>query len=120
VAFPLLVLMTLRLRLLGATAGALVATGIATWFTLHGVGPIGGLEGLAASGRIQMLQIYFLAAILSTLPLAIILAQRASLLASLRRNVDIRRRRSAHGARSVDVRFPRPPGRYQRSLYRAL
>ncbi len=89
VAFPLLVVMTLRLRLVGATAGALVVTGIATWFTLRGLGPIAAFDAGGESGRSQMLQIYFLAAILSTLPLAIILAQRASLLGTLRRNVDI-------------------------------
>ncbi len=89
VAFPLLVLMTLRLRLLGASAGALVVTAIAIWFTLRGLGPIAGAKGLGAGGQIQLLQIYFLAAILSTLPLAIILAQRTSLLGKLRRNVDI-------------------------------
>ena len=89
VAFPLLVLITLRLRLVGATAGALVVTGIAVWFTFEGVGPIAYFDEHGAGGRIQLLQIYFLAAILSTLPLAIILAQRGSLLGMLRRNVEI-------------------------------
>lgn len=83
-AFPFVALLTLRLGLLGATAGAFALAVPAVWFTLHGAGPISGIAGLDWIGRVHFLQLYILAALASTLPIAIILAQRETFAARLR------------------------------------
>jgi len=83
-AFPVLALMTLRLGLPGATAGAFAIAAPAMWFTLHGTGPISGVPHFDWLERIQFLQLYLLAAVVCALPIAIVLAQREALAARLR------------------------------------
>lgn len=83
-AFPVLALMTFRLGLLGATAGAFSLAAPAMWFTLNGAGPISSIPDFDWIGRIQLLQLYLLAAVVSTFPIAVILAQREALATRLR------------------------------------
>lgn len=83
-AFPFVALMTLRLGLLGATAGVFSLAAPAMWFTLSGVGPISNIPDLDWIGHIHFLQLYLLAAVVSALPIAVILAQLEALAARLR------------------------------------
>jgi diguanylate cyclase (GGDEF)-like protein len=82
--FPIVALMTLRLGLPGATAGAFAVAAPAMWFTLQGTGPISGIPDFDWLQRIQFLQLYLLAAVVSAVPIAIVLAQREALAARLR------------------------------------
>jgi diguanylate cyclase (GGDEF)-like protein len=77
--FPLLVLLTLRTGLPGATAGAVTITAIGTFLTAKGIGPIATYPELGVGGRILFLQLYFLAALLSSIPIAVILMVRGAL-----------------------------------------
>ncbi|HEY0147993.1 MAG TPA: EAL domain-containing protein [Allosphingosinicella sp.] len=76
---PLLVLLTLRTGLPGATAGAVAIMGIGTALTAKGIGPIAAYPELGLGGRILFLQLYFLSAILSSIPIAVSLMIRAGL-----------------------------------------
>lgn len=82
--FPFLALITVRTGLAGATAGAITVTGVATWYTLQGVGPIASMPDLAVQSRTLVLQLYFFTAILSTMPIAVTLALRAALAEKLK------------------------------------
>jgi len=77
--FPLLGLLTLRTGLPGATAGAVAITAVGALLTAKGIGPIASYPGLDWGGRILFLQLYFVAASLSSIPIAVILAVRAAL-----------------------------------------
>lgn len=78
--FPFLLLITFRGGLLGATAGIVALAIIAMWFTLNGNGPIALLPNhLGMVERVQMMQVYLLIAVVSTLPVAVVLTQRAML-----------------------------------------
>ena len=77
--FPLLSLVTLRAGLVGATAGAVVGTAVAIWATVRGWGPIATQPNLALGDRISFMQLYFLGASLSSIPMAMILKVRTTL-----------------------------------------
>jgi diguanylate cyclase (GGDEF)-like protein len=77
--FPLLSLVTLRAGLFGATGGAVVATVVAVWATVQGWGPIANHPNLPFGDRISFLQLYFLGAILSSIPMTMILKVRTTL-----------------------------------------
>jgi diguanylate cyclase (GGDEF)-like protein len=77
--FPLLGLLTLRTGLPGATAGAVAVTAVGAFLTAKGIGPIASYPGLEPGARILFLQLYFLAAMLSSLPVAVILSLRTAL-----------------------------------------
>ena len=79
--FPFLLLITFRAGLLGATAGVVTLAITAMWLTLHGHRLIPASPGDLGTTvqHIQLMQIYILAAIVSTLPIAVILKQRAAL-----------------------------------------
>ncbi len=75
--FPVLLLVTWGSGLLGATTGAITLTAIGVWFTVRGEGAIVALvfpvTGVAE--RIQGLQFYLAAVLLSSLPMAVVLGQ---------------------------------------------
>jgi len=75
--FPVLLLATWGSGLLGESAGTIALTAIGLWFTGRGEGAIAALvpvgEGVAE--RIQVLQLFLAAAVLSGLPMAVILGQ---------------------------------------------
>jgi signal transduction histidine kinase/DNA-binding response OmpR family regulator len=75
--FPVLLLATWGSGLLGASAGTFALTAIGLWFTCRGEGAIAALvpavEGVAP--RIQVLQLFLAAVVLSGLPMAVILGQ---------------------------------------------
>jgi len=77
--FPLLGLLTLRTGLPGATAGAVAITVVGALLTAEGIGPIASYPGLDWGGRVLFLQLYFVAAMLSSIPIAVILSVRAAL-----------------------------------------
>ena len=77
--FPLLSLVTVRAGLRGATAGAVVGTAVAILLTVQGLGPIASYPSLTFGDRISFLQLYFLGAILSSIPMAMILKVRTTL-----------------------------------------
>lgn len=83
--FPLLGLLTLRTGLPGATAGAVVITAVGALLTANGVGPIASYPGLDWGARLVFLQLYFVAAILSSIPIAVILSVRATLAEEVKR-----------------------------------
>jgi diguanylate cyclase (GGDEF)-like protein len=89
--FPFLVVLTLRVGVQGATAGVSTVAVIAIVATWSGHGPIAGLSGLGFVEKIQILQLYLLAALLSSLPLSIVLAQRQGFLMELGRQEEINR-----------------------------
>jgi diguanylate cyclase (GGDEF)-like protein len=72
---PFLVLVTLRAGVQGATAGVSAVAVIAIVATWSGHGPIASLVGLDFVEKIQILQLYLFACLLSSLPLAIVLSQ---------------------------------------------
>ena len=75
--FPVLLLATWGSGLLGASAGTIALTAIGLWFTARGEGAIAALvpagEGIAQ--RIQVLQLFLAAVVLSGLPMAVVLGQ---------------------------------------------
>jgi diguanylate cyclase (GGDEF)-like protein len=87
--FPFLAILTLRAGLPGATAGAVTLTAVAAWYTTHGIGPIAELPNLGMGARILILQLYFFTAILSTIPIAVILTLREVLSEKLRQQGSI-------------------------------
>jgi GGDEF domain-containing protein/PAS domain-containing protein len=72
---PFLVLVTLRAGLQGATAGVATVALIAIVATWSGQGSIAKLSGGDLLDKIQILQLYLFACVLSSLPLAIVLSQ---------------------------------------------
>ena len=83
-AFPFLLLATFNGRLLGATTAAATLAAVAIWSTVHGRGPISGITGLDSVAKVEVLQLYLVVVLLSTLPVAAILEQRERLTAQLR------------------------------------
>jgi diguanylate cyclase (GGDEF)-like protein len=81
---PFLVLLTLRAGVQGATAGVSAVALIAIAATWSGHGPIASLIGLDFVDKIQILQLYLFACLLSSLPLAIVLSQGRELQLELR------------------------------------
>jgi CheY-like chemotaxis protein len=84
--FPVLLLATFGAGLPGATAGAVALAGVALWTTLRGEGAIVALVLPATDvvARVQAMQLYLVAVLLSSLPVAAILTQREALVARLR------------------------------------
>jgi signal transduction histidine kinase/CheY-like chemotaxis protein/HPt (histidine-containing phosphotransfer) domain-containing protein len=82
--FPFLLLATFRTGLPGATAAVVALACVAVWFTGHGHGPMADILGTDVAGRIHLLQLYLAVVVLSTLPVAIVLAQRETLASRLR------------------------------------
>lgn len=76
--FPLLVLLTLRGGLLGATTGVSVLALIGAWLTLGGSGPIAELSS-NSSARVLILQLYLFSAVVATFSIALIMSQRRHL-----------------------------------------
>jgi diguanylate cyclase (GGDEF)-like protein len=75
--FPCLAFITLRAGLPGATAGVLTVSAVLLWFTSLGTGPIAALPDTQHGFvRSLVLQAYFLTAMLSTIPIAVVLALR--------------------------------------------
>jgi signal transduction histidine kinase len=75
--FPVLLLVVWRTGILGATAGALVLTGVGIWMTIGGQGAMASLVLPTAGivGRIQGLQFFLAGVLLSSVPLAVVLGQ---------------------------------------------
>jgi signal transduction histidine kinase len=84
--FPVLLLAAFGAGLPGATAGAVALAGVALWTTLRGEGAIVALALPATDvvARVQAMQLYLVAVLLSSLPVAAILTQREALVARLR------------------------------------
>jgi two-component system, sensor histidine kinase len=104
--FPLLFAMTWGYGLVGATLGMLAITVSALWATVLGEGAIVGIlpPGTSVGERIEALQIYLAAMLLSSLPLALLHAQQRDLAASLRRTSEARSEFLA--AMSHEIRTP--------------
>jgi signal transduction histidine kinase/HPt (histidine-containing phosphotransfer) domain-containing protein/ActR/RegA family two-component response regulator len=77
--FPLLVLAAFEGKLLGATTAAAALAAVATWSTWRGHGPIATLPDTNDISQIQVLQLYLVMVLLSTLPIAAVLEQRERL-----------------------------------------
>jgi diguanylate cyclase (GGDEF)-like protein len=86
--FPALMITTLRCGLIGATAGTLTAAVFGSWYTAQGTGPFYD-PSFTLQQKLLFVQLYFLATIISTLPLAIILALRQTITARLARESEI-------------------------------
>jgi signal transduction histidine kinase/DNA-binding response OmpR family regulator len=73
--FPVLLLVTWGSGLLGSTAGAIALTVFGVWFTVRGEGAIVALApaGNGVAERIQGLQLFLVAVVLSSLPVAVVL-----------------------------------------------
>ena len=82
--FPFLLLATFNGRLLGATTTTVTLAAVAIWCTMTGHGPIAALTHVSAAEKIQLLQLYIVTVLISTLPVAAVLEQRERLLAQLR------------------------------------
>ena len=79
---PVLILAAFQLRFAGAALSVATVAVTATLFTLNGFGPIA--NGVPEMGmRIVILQVFITVAVLTTLPIAAILAERALLQAKL-------------------------------------
>lgn len=81
--FPFLALLTLRTGLSGATAGVAILALVGVSLTMQGMGPIAGFPNLELLDQIGILQLYIFAATLTSLPIAVILAQRTALAINL-------------------------------------
>ena len=83
-AFPVLLFATFNGRLLGATTATVALAAVAIWSTLKGSGPIAAFSHTDTVQAIQILQVYIVIILLSSLPVALILEQREKLTAQLR------------------------------------
>jgi two-component system, sensor histidine kinase len=88
-AFLLLLLTTFHGRLLGATTAAAALAAVAIWSTFIGYGPIAASTGTNIIAKVQHLQLYIAAVLLSALPLAAVLGQREKLMAQLRETTKV-------------------------------
>ena len=75
-SFPFLILAAFRGGLLGATSAAVTLVVIASSLTASGRGEIAAYPGVTDAHRILLLQLYFAAILLSSLPVAVMLEQR--------------------------------------------
>jgi two-component system, sensor histidine kinase len=82
--FPFLLLATFNGRLLGATTATVTLVAVVIWCTMTGHGQIATLTHVPAVGEMQLLQLYIVTILLSTLPVAAFLEQREKLLVQLR------------------------------------
>ncbi|HTQ70765.1 MAG TPA: ATP-binding protein [Acidocella sp.] len=89
--FPFLLVTTFHGRLLGATTAAAALAVIAIWSTFTGHGPIAASTSTNVYARMEYLQVYIAIVLLSTLPLAAVLAQRETLMAQLRETTRVAR-----------------------------
>jgi diguanylate cyclase (GGDEF)-like protein len=87
-AFPFLMFMTLRGELVGATVGTIVVASFGAWYTARGIGPF-SQASQDPGQRLLFAQLYFFAAIFTTLPLAVILALRRLAAEDLAREYEI-------------------------------
>jgi signal transduction histidine kinase len=83
-AFPFLLLAAFNGRLFGATTAAAALIAVAIWSTFAGHGPIAAYAGTNTVLKVQILQLYLMVVLLSTLPIAAVLEQRDKLTAQLR------------------------------------
>jgi signal transduction histidine kinase len=106
VTFPALLLLVWSSGMIGATVGMAVLLLIGLWLTLHGQGAMITLvlPFTDIYSQIQALQIYLAAATLSSLPLAVVLAQQRELSADLARTAEARGEFLA--AMSHEIRTP--------------
>ena len=74
--FPFLLLAAFRGGLLGATSASVALVGVASVLTLTGHGEIAHYPGTTVAGHVLLLQLYFAAILLSSLPVAVMLEQR--------------------------------------------
>jgi two-component system, sensor histidine kinase len=81
---PFLLFATFNGRLLGATTATVTLAAVAIWCIMTGHGHIAALTHVTAVGKTQILQLYIVTLLLSTLPVAAFLEQREKLLAQLR------------------------------------
>ena len=82
--FPFLLLATFNGRLLGATTATVTLSAVAIWCTMTGHITSGPLTHFTTVGKIELLQVFIVTILLSTLPVAAFLEQREKLLAQLR------------------------------------
>jgi diguanylate cyclase (GGDEF)-like protein len=104
--FPLLSLVTVRAGLRGASAGAVITTAVATLLTMRGLGPIANYPNLTFGDRISFMQLYFLGASLSSIPMTMILKVRTALAEAVERQAAISRaalRNMAQGLSMFDA-----------------
>ena len=88
-AFPFLLLAAFSGGLLGATTATAALTTVAIWTTLTGHGPIAAYADGNTVVKVEILQLYLVAVLLSTLPVAAILEQRNKLTAQLQETTKI-------------------------------
>jgi diguanylate cyclase (GGDEF)-like protein len=74
--FPFLLLAAFRGGLLGATSAAMALILVASWHTMSGHGEIAHYAGGSVAEQVVLLQFYFAAVLLSSLPVAVMLEQR--------------------------------------------
>lgn len=74
--FPFLLLAAFRGGLLGATSSAVALIVVASWLTMSGHGEIANHHDTTDAGHVFLLQFYFAAILLSSLPVAVMLEQR--------------------------------------------
>jgi two-component system, sensor histidine kinase len=82
--FPFLLLATFNGRLLGATTATVTLSAVAIWCTMTGHIPSGPVAHFTTVGKVQLLQMFIVTILLSTLPVAAFLEQREKLLVQLR------------------------------------
>ena len=82
--FPFLLLATFNGRLLGATTATVTLSAVAIWCAMTGHLHGGQVTLFTTVGKIQILQVFIVTILLSTLPVAAFLEQREKLLAQLR------------------------------------
>ena len=75
-SFPFLLLAAFRGGLLGATSAAVALIVVASYLTMTGHGEIATCPGTTVADHVILLQLYFAAILLSSLPVAVMLEQR--------------------------------------------
>lgn len=106
--YPPLLWAAFRFRFPGVALGIVLLTLIGTIATAVGKGPITLIEGMGTSGHIALLQLYIAGACVMTIPVALVMAERKRLNASIR-DSEVRYRMLADYSHDVIVRL-RPDG----------